>query len=302
MFSSFSWSKSCLTLVAAVTFLLSAQISDAAPLASANDIVPGNSFDRIVIINMENRNYASVKSIPYWQELTKKGRLLGNYNGITHPSQPNYVAQIFGSTDGVFLDFTSSVSGSNVVDLLEKKGISWKAYMENYPGNKDNCYVDSDGSNNLYRRKHNPFMVAENVRENPQRCAKIVNADEFEQDLNANNLPQYSYYTPNMNNDGHDTTLEYATAWLKGFLEPKLANPDFLHRTLIVVTFDEAENYFIRNQVYTVLLGQAAGTPGLVDNTEYNHYSLLRTVEDNWNLGTLGRKDVKAKGFIKLNQ
>ncbi|RKP25344.1 phosphoesterase, partial [Syncephalis pseudoplumigaleata] len=260
-------------------------------------LVKGRYFDRVVIINLENRNYAAVQSSPYWQELAQRGRLLSNYNDITHPSQPNYVAQIFGSTDGVFFDFKSSVKGRNLVDLLEEKRVSWKAYMENYPGGPDNCFKESNNDDKLYRRKHNPFMVAENVREEPARCAKIVNADQFERDLGSGSLPQYSYYTPNMNNDGHDTSLEYATNWLKAFLEPKLADPNFTRRTLIVVTFDEAENYLIRNQVYTVLLGEAAGRKGTVDDSEYNHYSLLRTVEDNWGLGTLKRNDAEAKPF-----
>lgn len=44
--------------------------------------------------------------------------------------------------------------------------------------------------------------------------------------------------------------------------------------------------------------------PGTEDNTAYNHHSLLKTVEDNWNLGTLGRGDEKANSFqflIKKN-
>lgn len=262
----------------------------------------GRFFDRIVIINLENRNYATVSANPYWQELAQKGRLLSNYTAITHPSQPNYVAQIFGSTDGVIFDFESSVSGRNVVDLLEEKGITWKAYMENYPGQPGQCFMECENSDKLYRRKHNPFMVAENVREQPNRCDKIVNASQFEHDLNSDNLPQYSYYTPNMDNDGHNTSLESATTWLKGFLEPKLANSNFTKCTLIVVTFDEAEDYFVRNQVYTVLLGEAAGRKGSIDSSEYNHYSLLRTVEDNWDLGTLGRKDAKARSFANLGQ
>lgn len=41
---------------------------------------------------------------------------------------------ISGSTDGIHLDINSNVDRKSIVDLLEAKDISWKAYMEGYPG------------------------------------------------------------------------------------------------------------------------------------------------------------------------
>ncbi|RKP06682.1 phosphoesterase family-domain-containing protein [Thamnocephalis sphaerospora] len=269
---------------------------------STTNTVPGKYFDRVMIINFENTNYADVSAHPYWQSLAKRGRVLSNYNGVTHPSQPNYVAQLFGSTKGVWFDFDSNVKSQNLVDLLENKGVSWKGYMEAYPGGgEQGCFTKSSSEDGLYRRKHNPFMTAENIRENPARCAKIVNADEFERDLTAGTLPQFIYYTPDMNNDGHDTTLDYASDWLKGFLEPKLERPDFLRNTLLVLTFDENGKWLGRNWVMTLLMGDPVGRTSSQDNAKYDHYSLLRTVEDNWDLGSLGRHDAEAAAFGNLN-
>lgn len=41
---------------------------------------------------------------------------------------------ISGSMSSVFLDFDSDIDRKSIVDLLEAKGVSWKAYMESYPG------------------------------------------------------------------------------------------------------------------------------------------------------------------------
>ena len=49
------------------------------------------------------------------------------------------------------------------------------------------------------------------------------------------------FITPNMLDDGHDTTVNYAANWTRSFLTPLLTNPNFNNRTLIVVTFDENE-------------------------------------------------------------
>ncbi len=75
---------------------------------------------------------------------------------------------------------------------------------------------------------------------NPNRAARIRNFNDFAADVNANALPQWIYVTPNMVNDGHDTDINYSSAWLNYWLVPLLSNPNFNNdRTLILLTFDE---------------------------------------------------------------
>jgi acid phosphatase len=142
-------------------------------------------------------------------------------------------------------------------------------------------------------RKHEPFISFLNVQKDPKRCAKIVNSNQLPADVAAGQLSQYSLYIPDLKNDAHDTGVAYASKWLEGFLTPLLANPSFTRNTLVVVTFDEDQGGTATNQIYTVLLGDPV-KPGVVNNTLYNHYSLLRTIEDNFKLGNLGREDSKA--------
>jgi hypothetical protein len=42
------------------------------------------------------------------------------------------------------------------------------------------------------------------------------------------------FYTPNMNNNGHDTTISYTSNWLEGFLEPLLTEPIFKNTIFLV--------------------------------------------------------------------
>jgi hypothetical protein len=103
-------------------------------------------------------------------------------------------------------------------------------------------------------------------------------------------------------NDGHDTTNTFLGEWVDYFLTPLLANPSFNdNRTLILLTFDENEDYGSQNTVFSVLLGGAVpnSSIGTTDPTFYSHYSSLSTIEYNWDLGNLGRQDVK---FVSLLQ
>jgi len=261
-----------------------------------NAVVPGKWFDNIITILLENADYSSVMRDSSFKQITSTGVLLSNYNAITHPSQPNYVAMIYGDESMVSGDDNVNIKGTNLIDLLESKGIEWKTYQENYNGKCDTRATN----NGLYARKHNPFISMTNIQTNPNRCAKIVNANDFATDLQKGTIPQYSFYTPNLDNDGHDTSISTAGKFLAPFLK-KITSSSFYTsgRTLIVVTFDEDDELFGRNQVWTVLLGSPGvlKNSGASDNGSYNHYSLLKTVEDNWSLGDLGRNDKNAKAF-----
>ncbi|CAG8629201.1 4656_t:CDS:2, partial [Ambispora leptoticha] len=240
----------------------------------------------------ENTNYATAIKNTYLKSLTTRSNsvLLNNYFAVSHPSEPNYVATLYGSTAGITDDNLHDVSGTNLVDLLEAKGVSWKGYMQDYPGS---CYTGLQSG--LYVRKHNPFICMSDISTNPTRCAKIVNANQLDTDLASNSMPQFSYYVPNLDNDGHDTSLTYAMNWFQPWFESRLTNANFTTGTLFMIIFDESASG--SNQVFASLLGTPVQSGTHTDSTSLTHYSIIKTLENNWNLGTLGRNDATANTF-----
>lgn len=143
-------------------------------------------------------------------------------------------------------------------------------------------------------RKHDPLIIYDSVASVPSRRANIRNFNDFAADVNASALPQWMFVTPNMLDDGHDTSIDYAASWLQYWLVPLLKNSNFNDNgTLVVLTFDENESYTENNCVLTLLLGGAIPESawGTTDSTYYTHYSLLSTVQANWGLQSLGRGD-----------
>ncbi|KAI7847736.1 phosphoesterase family-domain-containing protein [Circinella umbellata] len=264
--------------------------------SSESGLVPGKYFDRVVIIVFENKDYKTAMKNDYLKSLPSKhnGVLLTNYRGTSHPSQPNYISMISGSTDGTNENDESNIDRETIVDLLEKKDISWKSYNEDYPGG---CNKEMDIDN--YARKHNPFISFTNIQKDKKRCAKIVNAKQLDKDIENNEVPQYAFYTPDLNNDAHEKDMDYGAKWLKKFLEPRMKNSAFSKNTMFVITFDEDDYNTDTNHIYTALIGpdwkNAPKTKK--DKNKYDHYSLLRTIEDNWDLGDLGQNDKEAKPF-----
>jgi hypothetical protein len=251
----------------------------------------------VFIIVLENADYQQALAQPYLGQLARQGALMANFRAETHPSYPNYLAMVAGSTFGINSDGQTDLNSTNLVDLMEKAGISWRVYAEQLPSQPCSKVVQSGG----YVRKHQPFISFVNVQTNPARCSRIVNANQLPAEVASGQLSQYSLYVPDLNNDGHDTGVGFASKWLQGFLPPLLANPKFAAGTLVVVTFDEGNDTTPGNQIYTVLAGEMV-KPGSVINTAYSHYDLLRTIEDNFKLGNLGREDSKATDITGLWQ
>lgn len=268
-----------------------------------------NKPQNIFLIILENNNFVDVVKQPFFKSLAKQGTLLINSHGVTHPSQPNYFAITAGDTF-VKGDEVVTLDVTNLVDLLEKKKISWKAYVEYFPepcflGKENECVpltTSQCAYQTFYVRKHNPFISYLDVQSNPKRCAKIVNATELQRDIANNTVPQFSLYIPNLANDSHNTTLPYADQYLRSTFVPILRNPSFTKDRIFIFTFDEsADERDQINHIYTAFWG-----PNVRRHHEIsmyvNHYNILRTIENNFHLGTLGRNDSTAKpvrGFLK---
>ncbi|AZZ37471.1 hypothetical protein CIK05_11925 [Bdellovibrio sp. qaytius] len=250
----------------------------------------GKYFDRVVYVVFENENYVAAIKGPFFTKLAKGGAAFTSFTAVTHPSQGNYVAMTSGAQNGVTGDSKYDINVKHIADLLEARGLTWKVYAENYPGN---CFVGT--KNGTYRRKHNPFISYVNIQKDKKRCANIVNATQMDKDIAANTLPNYVFYVPDMNNDGHDTNVDYSDKWYNKRFSGFLTNPNFMDNTLLISTYDE-NGGATGNQIYTSFYGPMV-KPGTVVADKLNHYSLMKLIEENWDLGNLGKNDATAKAI-----
>jgi len=258
-------------------------------------------FKKVVLVLFENEDFEKPLSQPFFTKLSKEGALLTNYHAVAHPSQPNYIALTSGDVHGVLDDENHDLNVNHLGDLLDAKKKTWKNYAENYPGN---CFLGVKQTR--YVRKHTPFLSYTNVNKT-DRCKNIVDSSQFETDVKNGTLPDFSFFTPNMDNDVHDTDIAYGEKWFKGYFGPLLKQPGFKD-VLLIVTFDENECNTVgpyvtakkiiackgdTNRVYTVFYGNQVKA-GSESATNYNHFSLLKTIEKGFGLGNLGANDVQA--------
>lgn len=255
---------------------------------SAATRMPLPRFDHVLVVVLENKSQTSVlgnPEAPNFNNFAKRYAVLSHYGGVAHPSLPNYLALVSGTTHGITTDCTTCiVSGRNLGDTLERARahLSWKTYAEGLPRPGF-----TGGSAGLYAKKHVPFLYFRDIVSKPARLRRVVPLRQFARDLAASALPSFSLIVPNLCHDMHNCSVEAGDTWLGGFLSPLLRNPKLAHSVVFVVT-DEPTTEQASTAVPALALG-----PTVVAGSRYSsrtsHYGLLRTIEDAWGLPRLGR-------------
>jgi phospholipase C len=255
------------------------------------------NFDHIVLIMLENRSYSDAidgQQMPQLAALAKQNVLLTNYFAVTHPSLPNYIALMSGSTQGITSDCTTCfVNQPNLADEIEASGRTWKAYLEDMPSP---CFVGNSGN---YAQKHDPLLYFDSVRLNAARCDRsIVPLTSLDGDLANNTLPNFAYIMPNLCNSGHDCSAATADTWVRAMVVKLQGSPALGKNSLIIIAFDEGSDKSTAGccglpkpaggQVAVVLISPTV-LPDMSDNTAYSHYSLLKTILTAWSLPALGK-------------
>jgi len=255
------------------------------------------AYDHVFVIVMENRAYNEIigsSSAPYINSLLPSGALATNYFDVSHPSLPNYLGLVGGSTYGITSDCTTCwISAANVADNLESSGSTWKGYMEGMPSA---CYV---GDSYPYAQKHDPFVYFNDIRTNTSRCnSHVVPYTQLSSDLGSTSTtPNYAFITPDMCHDMHDCATSTGDSWLQSNVPQILNSTAFkTQRSLLVLTWDESET---GDQVATILLGSGVSA-GRRSTAAYNHYSLLHTIEAARGLSTLTSSDAGAATMSDL--
>jgi len=226
---------------------------------------------------------------------------------------------------------------------LDALGVNWKGYMEDmgtpcrHPALNTQDQSQSAKVGDQYATRHNPFMYFHSIIDNQAYCAAhVVDYSNLATDLQQQaTTPALSFITPNLCDDGHDAPcvdgrpggLVSADAWLRQQVPLILASPAYQHDGVLIITFDESDGPQSDataccgetgnlNSLLPGIAGMGGGrvgalvlskyvVPGSTTATPYNHYSLLRSLEDIFgateHLGYAGATGVTSFGADVFN-
>lgn len=221
----------------------------------------------------------------------------------------------------------------NITDQLAAAGLSWRGYMEdmgNTPereaatcAHPDINTVDrtqSATAEDNYATRHNPFMYFHSVIDDQAACDQhVLPLTALDADLQSvARTPNYSFITPDLCSDGHDSPcengepggLESIDDFLRVLVPKILASEAYRKDGLLIITFDESDGPqsdssaccgagATPNALLPGITGLGGGRvgavilspfvkPGTTSTAAYNHYSMLRSVQELFGLPYLG--------------
>lgn len=232
--------------------------------------------DHVVIVIEENHSYSEVigsPAAPYINSLAAKGALFAQSYAITHPSQPNYLDLFSGFNQGVNNDSCPHYFATDNLELyLLNASLTFAGYSEDLPS--IGSLVCTSGA---YVRRHAPWVNFTNIPTTTNLPYSYFPTDYT-------TLPSLSFVIPNLNNDMHNGTIQQADSWLQQHLDAYVQWA-LTHNSLLIMTFDEDDSSQ-GNRIATIFIGQMV-VPGVYSEL-INHFNLLRTLEDMYDLPYAG--------------
>jgi len=259
-----------------------------------NGVNPVPSFKKVVWIWLENTPYDSMSIQKYirYLWLNYPSVRFSNMKAVAPVTQANTVAMITGNDFSIRDNDLLRIFTPTIVNLLEDKRVSWRAYAEDYPGA---CFF-GEGTTD-YKRYRVPFLSVSQIQTDHYLCSKVVSFKFLEDDLKYNTLPQFSIVVPSLYGSGAIGGVGAALNTLSNVITPILNNPELLAQTTIIITTTTNVNV-ADPELFSMILGNGVSGYSWTIDQEYNHYNILRTIEDGFHLGQLNQNDTKAEPVL----
>ena len=279
------------------------------PVVPQAHATSGTYFDNIVVVAMENQNYADVmgngtgsSSAPFIASLLAAGATVPNYHGygaagrtVGGCSAGCYTALISGSDQGISDGYNCCINAPTLMDRMASASLTWSAFCE------DGCPRGND---------HFPFGGFTSIYNSPNIHGSTGPLDpEFVAAMNAASPANFIWLTPTDNHNMHDNSIQTGDSYLHDLLAGTsgtlsspaagsvLASNLFKtgHRTVLMVWWDE---YDIAP---FLLYGPGLVKQGHISSSDlYDEFSILHTFENNWSLSTLTSNDAVAATMTEM--
>jgi len=277
---------------------------------------PFAGIAHVFVIVLENHDWSLFRdspSAPYINHtllpMASYAKAYNNPPGVS-PSLPNYLWMESGTRFNVIDDDSPMIHAQDTKDHLVTRlaaaGVTWKSYQEGISGTT--CPLHDAYP---YAPRHNPFLyfkdVTDNNNEQSANCiAHVRPFAELAVDLKNGTAPHYAFITPNLCSDGHDACaplndpVAQSDAWLRETVPMIMGSQAYLQGGAIFITWDEGSSG--NEPIGMMVISPFAKGYGYSNWTRYDHGSLLRTVQEIFNVFPLLGDSVNQSSLADLFQ
>lgn len=196
-----------------------------------------------------------------------------------------------------------------IFDRLEDAGISWKFYIQNYdPAITYRAPPGSADADRISQLLWAPILAMPRFVNNPDLNSRIVDLDEYFEDLSNGTLPAVSYLIPSGASEHPPGSLKAGQRFIATVVQ-SLMQSSAWESSAFMYTYDDWGGWFdhVRPpqvdefgygfRVPTLLISPYARR-GYVDSTVLDFSSVPRFIQENWGLAPLAERDANANAFM----
>jgi phospholipase C len=249
--------------------------------------------------------YYDRRDIPYHWTIADRYVLFDRFfQSASAGSIPNHmfwVTGTVGNPDGFHIP-KQGFDMPTIFDLLEARGISWKFYIQDYDPNQN--YRTAIDSPQVHWA---PLLSFDRFLEKPRLSRRIVDLDEYFEDVRRGTLPQVAFMVPAGDSEHPPGSLRSGQR-LVGSLINALMQSDFWKSSAFMWSYDDWGGFYDHVRPPRVddfgygfrvpaLLVSPYARRGHIDSTRLDFTSMLRFIEDNWALPSLATRDARANSI-----
>ncbi|HMB21795.1 MAG TPA: alkaline phosphatase family protein, partial [Anaerolineales bacterium] len=267
----------------------------------------------IYALNQRNQNgamtmaYYDDRDLPYYWNLADEYVLFDKFFTSDHGgSFANHMYWVAAQQGGSRV----SPDGYDLVtifDRLEERGISWKFYVQNYDPNINYRTAGQILGNRASQVIWVPLLNIPRFLDDPELSSHIVDMNEYYTDLENGTLPAVAYIVPSGASEHPPGSVQSGQKFVKSLIQALMRSEAWDSSAFLLVYDDwggwydhvpppQIDDFGYGMRVPALMVGPYVRR-GYVDSTQLEFTSILKFIEDNWNLKPLTKRDANANSL-----
>jgi phospholipase C len=199
-----------------------------------------------------------------------------------------------------------------IFDRLERAGISWKFYVQNYDPRLNYRTVSRNPSRYPPNRTSQvlwaPLLDIPRFLNDPRLALHVVDLSQYYRDLARGTLPAVSYIAPSGPSEHPPSSVQSGEAFTRTLINSLIRSSSW-KRSAFFLSWDDwggwydhvrpprIDRYGYGFRVPALLISPYARR-NYIDNQVFDFTSILKFIEQNWRVAPLAQRDRRAKSFM----
>ena len=253
--------------------------------------------------------YHDDRELPYYWNLADEYVLFDQFFSSDHGgSFANHIYWVTGERGGNGVSKDGYTKLVTIFDRLQEKGISWKFYVQNY-----DPYINYRTAHLIVGNRASqviwvPLLNIPRFLDDPELASHIVDLSEYYTDLENGTLPAVAYIVPAGASEHPPGSVRSGQKFVKGLVQALMRSSVWDTAAFLLVYDDwggwydhvtppQVDEFGYGFRVPAIIVGPYVRR-GHVDSTMLDFTSVLKFIENNWDLEPLSQRDAKANDLI----